>query len=55
MAQKGLTDAYDAAVKAQASSPGEAIRLYRDIALGCHPNDLESIKVRHFELTLHQY
>lgn len=48
MAQKGVTDAYDAAVKAQASSPAEAIRLYRDIALGNHPNDADSIKARHY-------
>jgi len=41
-----VTDAYDAAVKAQASSPAEAIRLYRDIALGSHPNDADSIKAR---------
>ncbi len=46
MASKALSSSYDAALKAAATSPLDAIRLYRDIALGSHPNDLESIKVR---------
>ena len=46
MASQQLTESYDAAVKAQAQHPAEAIRLFRDIALGSHPNDADSVKVR---------
>ena len=45
MAAKALSGKYDAAVAAEASSPTEAITQLREIALGSHPNDLESIKV----------
>jgi hypothetical protein len=46
MASQQLTASYDAAVKAQAQQPAEAIRLFRDIALGSHSNDADSVKVR---------
>ena len=45
MAAKVLTGKYDAALKVQADNAPEAIKLYRDIALGKHPNDIDSIKV----------
>lgn len=45
MASKKLQDTYDAAVKVQSTSPEEAIKQLRDVALGGHPNDVDSIKV----------
>lgn len=45
MASQQLTASYDAAVKAQPQQPAEAVRLFRDIALGSHPNDADSVKV----------
>lgn len=50
MPSTGLSDAYDAAVKAQGSNPTEAIKLYRDIVLGSHPNDADSVKVSAYSL-----
>lgn len=42
----GINQAYDAAVKAQDSSPAEAISQHRAIVLGSFPNDADSVKVK---------
>lgn len=51
MALQNLKDKYDAAVKQQSSNPAEAIRLLRDIVLGSHPNDVDSVKVKESAVT----
>lgn len=46
MTGESLQGKYDAAKAMQQSQPAEAISELRDIVLGQHPNDAETIKVQ---------
>jgi len=46
MAAESLQERYDAAKAMQQSEPAEVISQLRDIVLGDHPNDAETIKVQ---------
>ena len=46
MVALGLQELYTKAKTDQVAKPAEAISQLRDLVLGSHPNDIESIKVR---------
>ena len=37
---------YDQGIKQEKSSPEEAIKIFRDVVLGTHPNDADSLKTK---------
>ena len=42
----GLQLTFDEAIKKAKDSPAEAIKVFRDLVLGDHPNDADTLKVK---------